>query len=251
MLARLGSYKSLSSKGRPAVADFAHETRPAEDFRAVVASLGPYLSRHNLTNLIVASARPGESRTTVALNLAAAADQLGYDALLVDEDFSLDALRHLFRGEERVQAGNDPVLEAPYPGGGRLRFLPRGALGNGNRGVRGAEALERLARRGTVSGPLRIYDTGWGLSDPAIGELASAGALLVVVSKESRPEQLETLRARADLAGLATVGFIINEAHQNARRTNRSTRRTPVSPRLANGSGQGPHSTLDLGGRGS
>ncbi|MFL6240182.1 MAG: Wzz/FepE/Etk N-terminal domain-containing protein [Actinomycetes bacterium] len=222
LLARLGTFKTLSVKGRPSIADFTDETRPAEDFKAVVATLAPYLARHNLTNLVVASARPGEGRTTVALNLAAAADQLGYDAVLVDEDYSRAELRHLF-GE--ASDAPDGAMDVPYPGGGHLRFLAAASHdGPAIQGIRRAEALERLARRNTASGPLRIFDTGWGLSDPAIGELATAGALLVVVSNESRPEHLETLRARADLAGIPTVGFIINDATGGPRRVRRPSK---------------------------
>jgi capsular exopolysaccharide synthesis family protein len=73
-------------------------SRPAEAYRYLRARLGPLLTPvgHPGTVLLVASARPREGRTCVAVNLATALTQAGTRVLLVDADLRRPALSAIF-----------------------------------------------------------------------------------------------------------------------------------------------------------
>jgi capsular exopolysaccharide synthesis family protein len=76
----------------------APQSRPAEAYRYLRARLGPLLTPvgHPGTVLLVASPRPREGRTSVAVNLATALTQAGARVLLVDADLRRPALNSLF-----------------------------------------------------------------------------------------------------------------------------------------------------------
>ena len=76
----------------------APSSRPAEAYRYLRARLGPLLTPagHPGTVLLVASARPREGRTSVAVNLATALTQAGATVLLVDADLRHPSLSAIF-----------------------------------------------------------------------------------------------------------------------------------------------------------
>jgi capsular exopolysaccharide synthesis family protein len=76
----------------------APRSRPAEAYRYARARLGPLLTPvgHPGTVLLVASARPREGRTSVAVNLATALTQAGARVLLVDADLRRPSLSGIF-----------------------------------------------------------------------------------------------------------------------------------------------------------
>jgi Mrp family chromosome partitioning ATPase len=209
MLAHLERDATLRRKPL-AVADFAGSAKPGADFKAIVSALAPHLARRRLQKVFVTSAAPGEGRSAVALNLAAAADYLGYESVLIDGDVESPELSTTY-GQSRPATFDSPVVHIPYGANRALPFLPASRPDTSISALREGTMIERLGRGGETNA-LRIIDAGWGLSDPTTIRLAAAGgAFLVVVSRAATMEDLRTLKSRADLAGVPIIGFVLND----------------------------------------
>lgn len=181
---QLGEVKRTRELRGPAhVIDMSRGHRLADDLRVLASSIVLHMQRHDLTTCVLTSALPGEGKTVFAMNLAAAAESIGYDVALVPADAGA------------VTAANSPNGRAATPG-------PAGATG-------GAPAAISLVDSPAVT------------EDPTALRLGAQGAaLVVVVSASTSLEELRTLRARADLAGARIVGFLRNERRAARRSRN-------------------------------
>jgi capsular exopolysaccharide synthesis family protein len=71
------------------------ESRVAEAFRALRVNVCTGNGERAPTTVVVASARPGEGRTTTVVNLGSIAGQAGSDVVLVDADLRKPSLHHV------------------------------------------------------------------------------------------------------------------------------------------------------------
>lgn len=170
--------------------------------------------------LAVLSAQPGEGRTYVAANLAAAFSQLGSRTLLIDADLRCARLDRLFRtvggtGLSHVLAGfadAEHALER-VPGLGQLWFMPAGALPPNPLELLQRPAFEALLAAMKEKFEHVILDTT-GASRGADCRVVAArcSASLVVARRgHSRMDALERLLEALERGPATIAGVVMNE----------------------------------------
>jgi Mrp family chromosome partitioning ATPase len=207
----------------PAIVDFDNSDEPAENFKAVLSTLLSSAEGPNVPAVFVTSAQPGEGRSTVALNLAAAADQFGFDPMLIDADRNTGLSRQYANGRVELPGGVDGLRTIRYGDNGSVAFAPSGVLPSASSY---SDKISALGRRSNSGRPLAVIDTPPGLSDPQVKRLAAgSGVTLVVASPATSLEGLRALRTRAQMAGVPVVGFIINSPQGRRHRRSALKRR--------------------------
>jgi succinoglycan biosynthesis transport protein ExoP len=168
--------------------------------------------------ILITSSRPGEGKTTTAVNTAVSLSQLGAPVLLIDADMRRPAVHTAFKiphtpGMSNYLSGNAPlddlIVKLPIP---NLFVLPCGPIPPNPAELlsseRMKELLSALSRRFdhilVDSPPLA------NVTDPVILSTMVDGSILVVNAGRSARESVR--RARRDLArvGARVFGVVLN-----------------------------------------
>ncbi|MFC0384236.1 P-loop NTPase [Muricoccus vinaceus] len=172
--------------------------------------------------VLVTSARPGEGKTFLSLNIAASLAAGGsHPVVLVDADGKVDSLSHLLGLADRpglrllaAEGGRNArnmVVPTAVP---RLSLLPYGAAPAKGPGVPPGTALTAAVRQvsAALPGHVIVLDTPPALSTSDAGTLAGvAGQVLVVV--EAERTQRSEVEAALDLVEACPVlQLVLNKA---------------------------------------
>ena len=199
-----------------------------ETFQLIRARLRSYNADHELHSVLVTSAGTGEGKTTVALNLAAAASRVGSRVLLIDanlrrSEFSdsvaepglsltsvlshqcrlVEAVRPLWpdpvTADGRAVSGPDVLVSAPVSSG-----IPAGALES--------QEMSALLRDAQAAYDLVVIDA------PELTVVSDAFPLLLQVDAvvvvaylgKARRDEAELLREVLESSGASVAGVIAN-----------------------------------------
>ncbi|ADV63604.1 capsular exopolysaccharide family [Isosphaera pallida ATCC 43644] len=192
----------------------------ADAFRNLRAGLIGSEEERPLTSLLIASAGPGEGKSTVALNLATACARAGERTLLIDLDFRRPSLGAVFGvgpddpGIIDVLRGDRPwqkvVVRTELP---QLDFLPSGDVAGVPVEVLGTRELKQAlaSARGHYD---RIILDGPALLGLADGRLLGRmvdGALLVIRSGTQTLQSLRRARMMLDQSRVPVLGAALNQ----------------------------------------
>jgi capsular exopolysaccharide synthesis family protein len=179
------------------------------------------------TQLVVTSARPGEGRTTTAVNLAVAVAQAEHRVLLVDADLRRPAVATVLGlatadGLSTVLVGTATLEQATVtwvPEGddsARLSVLPAGPVPANPGDLMASEAMDKLLDMVRHRYDVVIFDSSPLLQATDAAALAARvrGALLVVDGHRTRRARLNEAVIRLALAGADTVGVVLNRSHR-------------------------------------
>ncbi len=201
--------------------------RTAEEFRLIKRSLMRVWSQdgqaieHQSRSVMITSARPGEGKTFVAINLAMAfAAEADGEALLIDADSEHSMLPLLTRdpidkgivdvltGELRL---SDVTLRTNLP---RLTMIPSGAGGAHVpelfSGRKMAELLTQLTARSF--GRVIVIDTPPCLVTSEAATLAPLMSNVVLVVEAYRTQQSDIESCLAQLSGCPNVCLLLNKS---------------------------------------
>jgi polysaccharide biosynthesis transport protein len=175
--------------------------------------------------LVVTSARPGEGRTTTAVNLAVAVAQAAHRVLLVDADLRRPAIATVLRltggeGLSTVLAGSASLEQATVTwmaegdDSARLSVLPAGPVPTNPGDLLASEAMDKLLDQVRHRYDVVIFDSSPLLQATDAAALAARvrGALLVVDGHRTRRVRLNEAVIRLALAGADTVGVVLNRS---------------------------------------
>jgi polysaccharide biosynthesis transport protein len=206
---------------RAALARAAPGTRAAEAYRLVVSSLALPLEQRAVQTIVVTSPRFGEGKSATALNLAVAAARGGRRITLVDADLRSRRLTKLVGAEGRPGladlrgAAGSPLelaLDLPLGEGRSISVLPTGAPAEEAADLFGSAGWRMAARRLEQASDLVLVDA------PPLLELsdglelaAGAGALLLVISRDTSIEDLHEVAARLSYVDAPLLGFVYND----------------------------------------
>jgi capsular exopolysaccharide synthesis family protein len=199
-----------------------------ESFRSVRANLRYFNIDREVKSVLITSALPGDGKTTIAWNVAAAGAGVGVRTLLIEADLRRPMLAQRLgvdptRGLSRVLAGraslHDEVTQAPVVdstnGAGEPRYLD--VLLAGALPPNPADMIESEHMRALISEAERSYDAVFIdtpptslVSDaiPLMGEVD--GVIVVVRLGNSTRAALERLRDQLTNLGAPTLGVVIN-----------------------------------------
>jgi putative peptidoglycan lipid II flippase len=215
----------------------APRSRPAEAYRYARARLGPLLTPvgHPGTVLLVASARPREGRTAVAVNLATALTQAGARVLLVDADLRRPSLSDIFGASQApgltdLLTGQSSLDEAAAPTG-----IPGLSLvTTGGPASRPADLFEvtQLARVFTdmrVAADAVVIDSAPLLAVSDAMTLARVSDIVVIVA-DLRRTRRTSVRTAAQQIKTISHATIVGIANRAPRPLSISPARPPATP---------------------
>lgn len=190
-----------------------------ESFRMLRTQLSFISSYGHMQTLVVTSSQPGEGKSTVAANLAAAFALNGKKVILIDTDLRRPRVHTVFnventRGFTNVVAGICTLEEALQPSGVEgLQLLTSGPMPPNP-----PELLDSRAARETVAYMKTIADyviidapPAHLLADAQIAATMSDGVLLVVSCQEARRGAVERTCELMAQTGVKIVGMVLNK----------------------------------------
>jgi polysaccharide biosynthesis transport protein len=190
-----------------------------EAFRRLRVELQLLGRETELRRILVASAVPGEGKSTVVVNLGHAFGEVGKHVILADADFQRPTLHRTLKspggkGFSDVLAGTSDLQESLnqvgegvwlMPRGGSPSALTRTGLGSGRLG----EVLTQLASEAEYvildSSPILL------VPDNLYVAAAADGILLVVQAGVTRPRDLLRAKEILDKSGTPIVGVVLNQ----------------------------------------
>jgi len=172
------------------------------------------------SSLAVLSAQPGEGRTYIAANLAAAFSQLGHRTLLVDADLRHARLDRLLgadtaTGLSHVLAGFADASDAlqRVNGLGNLWFMPAGALPPNPAELLQRPALESLLAAMREKFDHIVLDTSAASRGPDCRVVAARASASLVIARrnEARLHDLQQLVDALERGPARIAGVVMNE----------------------------------------
>jgi len=173
-----------------------------------------------LRRILVASALPGEGKSTVTYNLALALGEIGKHVIIADADFHRPSLHRTAKtknekGFTDLLAGTSGLTESTTTISEQVRLAPRGsALSIPARVGLGTRRLTEVLVGMESESDYILIDSSPILLVPDNLYIASAadGILLVVDSGATRPRDLIRTKEALERTGTPIVGVVLNRA---------------------------------------
>jgi succinoglycan biosynthesis transport protein ExoP len=173
-----------------------------------------------LRRILVASALPGEGKSTVTYNLALAFGEIGKHVIIADADFHRPSLHRTAKtrnekGFTDLLAGTSGLLESTTAISDQVRLAPRGtALSIPARVGLGTRRLTEVLVGMESESDYILIDSSPILLVPDNLYIASAadGILLVVDAGSTRPRDLLRTKEVLERTGTPIVGVVLNRA---------------------------------------
>ena len=238
----------------------------AEAFRFIASSLDSALKENEATVVCVTSARQGDGKTVVALNVAAAAALGGRRVVLVDGDMHTRGLTRWVRlsgAKGLTDLGNGaPAGECIRRlewGAGLLALCPAGSPVHGGVGFHHSSALRRAVSILRDQADMIVVDAPPVLlSADSLAIAGKADAVVVVVDSGTPLHLVEEVRSRIANVGAPIVGYVFNRARSRRSRYGYGygygygdQRQRHDGSRGEHGHGYDPADTGESGGKGA
>jgi capsular exopolysaccharide synthesis family protein len=173
-----------------------------------------------LRRILVASALPGEGKSTVTYNLALALGEIGKHVIIADADFHRPSLHRTAKSKNEkgftdLLAGTSGLTESTTTISDQVRLAPRGsALSIPARVGLGTRRLTEVLVGMESEADYILIDSSPILLVPDNLYIASAadGILLVVDSGATRPRDLLRTKEALERTGTPIVGVVLNRA---------------------------------------
>ena len=199
----------------------------AKAYRGLTARIG--FSGGTARTLMVTSARPTDTKSLVAANIAVAYADAGRNVILVDADYRSPRI-HSFFGQPNERGLTSVLTDSGVPLGWatlpsshpRLGLMLAGPLPRENAEPLGARQLNALLRRLLQAADLVIFDA------PSIEANLDAAVLadeldaaMLVVPRDSKEDATEEATRALQMAGAEFVGAVL---YRTTRRSRKGTR---------------------------
>jgi len=223
----LPALKALSGQ-QLGIVDMAPDAYPGDNLKMIASTLLMYAARHEFDHLVLTSVRPREGRSTLALNIAAAAGSIDQSVVLVDADVRRQQLTADLgcSGDaglkELIASGSESPsvqLSIIFPQGQVIEFIPVGMSGAAADSFPPGWQVALPEPAQDADRVAALIDAPSSGADPTALQVSPGrSGLVVVVSSAASLAELATLRSRAELAGIPIVGFILNDVPLRASR---------------------------------
>jgi Mrp family chromosome partitioning ATPase/capsular polysaccharide biosynthesis protein len=215
----------------------------AEAFRFVASSLMSAIKEQGASVVCVTSARQGDGKTVVALNVAAAAALGGRRVVLVDGDTRARGLSRWVRlndakGLTDLGTGAPPedCLRRLEWGAGLLAMCPAGSPVDAGAGFFHSPGFRKAVAALRDQGDLIVIDAPPVLaSADALAIVGKADGVIMVVEQRSPLHAIEDAGARVITVGTPVLGYVYNRARES-----RSQYGYGYGSRYGHGYGYGP-----------
>lgn len=197
----------------------------AEAFRKLRTNLTYMRVDNPVRSIVVTSARPGDGKSTVAVNLAAALDSTGAPVVLIDGDLRRPSAASAF-GVDTTGAGLTSVLAGLVPledamqrpeGFHNLQVLPAGPPAPIPSELLGSRAMRELVKRLRGQGYV-IIDAPplLPVTDAAVLSVAVDGTLLVLSSGRTLDTEIQQAIDSLEQVNSEILGLVVNRVSKKA-----------------------------------
>lgn len=189
----------------------------AEAYRVLRNSLEFVNFEHDIKTLLVTSAAPGEGKSTVAANLAAAIAQAGLKVVLLTCDFRRPTTEQFFGvnnlvGLSDVLLGRNSLKSAlQKPGDEQLLILTSGRMPPNPSELLGSTKMQELVRSLEEWADMVIIDTPplLAVADPAAVARWADGVLIVTRGGSSTRDAVKKARELLEKVGAKIIGSVV------------------------------------------
>jgi capsular exopolysaccharide synthesis family protein len=209
-----GQPAALAVRGGPDVAGAA----AAEAFRKLRTNLMFMDVDNPPRSLVISSPRPGDGKSTVAANIAAALDSSGQSVVIIDADLRRPTVATSFRVDGSVgltdvlsgQLSVDDALQTP-DGFHGLRVLTAGAVPPNPSELLGSRAMRTLIQT-LARDHIVILDAPplLPVTDAALLSTSTDGVMLVISSGRTVDHELETCLGSISAVNGRVLGIVMN-----------------------------------------
>jgi succinoglycan biosynthesis transport protein ExoP len=228
VIGSIGAFRG--SGGRQVVVAADPYGTPAESFRQLRTNLqflalpgDPASSDAGVRVVTVTSARPGEGKSTVAANLAAALAETGDRVLLVDADLRRPTVAATLNlegaaGLTTVLVGQATLADVVQPwGSGRLEVLTAGPLPPNPTELLGSPAMRRLMAELRAGYDHVVVDAAPVLpvADAAVLSRIVDGSIVVADVTTVRRNQLGESLAGLEQVAARVLGIVLNQVQRD------------------------------------
>lgn len=190
-----------------------------EAFRRLRVELQLLGRETELRRILVASALPGEGKSTIVVNLGHAFGEVGKHVILADADFHRPTLHRTLKtsgtkGFSDMLAGTTDLQESLSQVSDGVWLMPRGGSPSAlTRTGLGSDRLTEVMTQLSSEADFVIFDSSPILLVPDNLYVAAAadGILLVVQAGVTRPRDLVRTKEILDKAGTPIVGVVLNQ----------------------------------------
>jgi capsular exopolysaccharide synthesis family protein len=190
----------------------------AESFRTLRSNLEFAGVDNPLKTLLITSSSPGEGKTTVAVNLAAAIAQGGKKIVLMDADLRRPSMHRFVNIPNR--AGLSELFRDPNSsyhdvkfewGNPSISVITSGALPPNPAELLGSEKMEQILNdlrndydMVLIDGPPFI------VADPIVLSAKTDGVLLIIEPGKTKIDSVRVMQEQLEMAGARVVGVVLN-----------------------------------------
>ncbi|MCI0547896.1 MAG: polysaccharide biosynthesis tyrosine autokinase [Candidatus Rokubacteria bacterium] len=208
-----------SGNGRPEEHQHEDYFLFTEAFRRLRVEIQLLGRETELRRVLVASALPGEGKSTVVVNLGHAFGEIGKHVILADADFHRPTLHRTLKtqnpkGLSDVLAGTGDLTDSMNEVAQGVWVMPRGTSPNAlTRTGLGSGRLTQVLERMSAEAEYVIMDSSPILLIPDNLYMAAAadGILLVVQAGVTRPRELVRTKQILEKSGTPIIGVVLNQ----------------------------------------
>ncbi|HET7656703.1 MAG TPA: CpsD/CapB family tyrosine-protein kinase [Bacillales bacterium] len=204
---------------RSLVAYYHQDSKIAEQYRKVYASLKFSSANKARQTLVITSPGYKEGKTTTVVNLGASIAQLGEKVLLVDADLKKPTMHQIFKienhiGLTNVLSGKNTFREAIQETSmGTMDILTSGFTPINSAKLLGSPAMKALMRNVQEAYDIVLFDTPPFIEVVDANILANQcdGVLLVARDGKTKADKVIETKQLLELSGTSVVGSILND----------------------------------------
>jgi capsular exopolysaccharide synthesis family protein len=218
---KVGSRRPMFLNGHGQTDELKHEdyflfTEAFRRLRVEIQLLGREMP---MRRVLVASALPGEGKSTVVVNLALVFGEVGKHVIVADADFHRPTLHRTLKtpntkGFSDLLAGQSELREALAPVADGVWLSPRGASSTAvSRSGLGSRRLTEIMESMAAEAEYVLLDSSPILLVPDNLYMAAAadGVLLVVQAGVTRPRELLRAKEVVEKTGTPIIGVVLNQ----------------------------------------
>ncbi|MCH1640126.1 CpsD/CapB family tyrosine-protein kinase [Paenibacillus timonensis] len=209
----------------PLIMDMNPRSFIAESYRSLRTNIEFSSFDDELKTIAVTSAKPGEGKTTTAVNMALAFAQAGKSVVLIDADLRKPSIHHIFNKHNKGGLSNiiakkhlihEMIQETHIE---HLSIIPSGPLPANPSEMLSSDAFSEMLNELKMNYSVIIVDSAPALTvtDAQVVAAQCDGAILVVNSGKAKHDSVIKVKEQLDYVKARLLGVVLNNVKRHRR----------------------------------
>lgn len=202
----------------PLIMDINPKSFIAESYRSLRTNIEFSSFDEELKTIVVTSAKPGEGKTTTAVNMALAFAQAGKNVVLIDADLRKPSIHHIFHKHNKGGLSNiiskqhliDEMIQETHID--KLSIIPSGPLPANPSEMLSSDVFSEMLNELKMKYSIIIIDSAPALTvtDAQIVAAQCDGVILVVNSGKAKRDSVIKVKEQLEYAKAKLLGVVLN-----------------------------------------